>query len=184
MDTARQELDHNRVSQRRIEIRYQGTGQQMSVKDRRLLETLQRQERTLTRRQRLAEESGNRRRWWEKLASALRPFKVGFGVILVVLGILIVVSMSLTLYLPPDPKRNYRIDKIKNSICGHKCGYILANPQVFNPLNYIFLQTSKVYPIDYVFMIILVLYFFISTVVGIAFVGIRFLWYTPRISTP
>ena len=86
-------------SQRRIEIRYQGTGQQMSVKDRRELEALQREERTLTRRHRLAEESGNRRRWWEKLRSALTPFKVAFGVILVVLGILIVISMLLTLYI-------------------------------------------------------------------------------------
>src|SRR5271154_3777328 len=100
IDSARQALEHNRESQRRIEIRYQGTSQQMSVKDRKELEALQREERTLTRRHRLAEESGNRRRWWEKLASALRPFKVAFGVILVALGILIVISMLLTLYLP------------------------------------------------------------------------------------
>lgn len=41
-----------------------------------------------------------------------------------------------------------------------------------------FLQASKAYPIDYIFMIILILYFFISTVIGIGYVGIRFLWYT------
>jgi LMBR1 domain-containing protein 1 len=99
VDTARQALEHNHEIQRRIEIRYQGTGQQMSVKDRRELEALQREERTLTRRHRLAEESGNRRQWWEKLRSGLTPFKVAFGVILVVLGILIVISMLLTLYI-------------------------------------------------------------------------------------
>ena len=60
VDTARQALDHNRELQRRIEVRYQGTGQQMSMKDRKELEALQREERTLTRRHRLAEESGNR----------------------------------------------------------------------------------------------------------------------------
>ena len=97
-DTARQALDHNTESQRRIEVKYQGTSQQMSIKDRKELEALQREERTLHRRLRLAVESGSRRRWWEKLGSALRPFKVGFGIILVVLGILIVVSMLLTLY--------------------------------------------------------------------------------------
>jgi len=100
VDTARQEREHNRESQRRIEVRYQGTGQPMPAQDRRLLEALQREERTLTRRQRLAEESGNRRQWREKLVSALRPFKVAFGVILVLLSILIIVSMSLTLYPP------------------------------------------------------------------------------------
>jgi hypothetical protein len=80
----------------------------------------------------------------------------------------------------PNSQVNNRVDKIKNSICGHRCGYILSNPQVFNPLNYIFLQASKVYPIDYVFMVILILYFVISTIVGIMFVGIRFLWYTSQ----
>jgi len=79
---------------------------------------------------------------------------------------------------------HHSVDKIKNSICGHKCGYILSNPQVFNPLNYIFIQTSKVYPIDYIFMIILILYFFIATVVGIIFVGIRFLWLAHPITRP
>ena len=100
VDTARQAIEHNRESQRRIEVRYQGTGTQMSVKDRKELEALQREERTLTRRHRLAEDSGNRRTWWEKLDSALRPFKITFGVILAVLTILIVVSMLLTLYVP------------------------------------------------------------------------------------
>jgi LMBR1 domain-containing protein 1 len=99
VDSARQALEHNRESQRRIEIKYQGTGQQMSMKDRKELEALQREERTLTRRYRLAEENGNRRGWWEKLASSLRPFKVAFGVILIVLGVLIAVSMALTLYV-------------------------------------------------------------------------------------
>jgi LMBR1 domain-containing protein 1 len=98
VDTARQARDHNRESQRRIEVRYQGTGQQMSMKDRKELEALQREERTLTRRFRLAEESGNRRTWWEKFYSTLRPFKIAFGVILAVLTLLIAISMFLTLY--------------------------------------------------------------------------------------
>jgi LMBR1 domain-containing protein 1 len=98
LDSARQALDHNRESQRRIEVRYQGTSQQMSMKDRKELESLQREERTLTRRYRLAEENGNRRQWHEKLVSALRPFKVAFGVILATLGILTTASMALTLY--------------------------------------------------------------------------------------
>jgi LMBR1 domain-containing protein 1 len=84
--------------------------------------------------------------------------------------------------MSPGGRANGRFDKIKNSVCGRNCGYILSNPQVFNPVNYIFTQTSKVYPIDYVFMIILILYFFIATVVGIILVGIRFLWYPLRSS--
>jgi LMBR1 domain-containing protein 1 len=100
VDTARQALEHNRECQRRIEIKYQGTGTTMSVKDRKELEALQREERTLTRRHRLAEESGNRRQWWVRLGSALSPFRVAFGIMLALLGILIVISMGLTLYSP------------------------------------------------------------------------------------
>lgn len=38
------------------------------------------------------------------------------------------------------------------------------------------MQASKVFPIDYVLLALLVLYFFSSSVVGIATIGIRFLW--------
>ena len=38
------------------------------------------------------------------------------------------------------------------------------------------------YPIDYVFMVILILYFVIATIVGIMFVGIRLLWYISQVT--
>ena len=103
VDSARQALEHNRECQRRIQIKYQGTGMAMSVKDRKELEALHRQERTLTRRHRLAEESGNRQGWWVKVYVVLQPFRLAFGVILALLGILIVISMGLTLYVPASP---------------------------------------------------------------------------------
>ena len=73
---------------------------------------------------------------------------------------------------------------MSNSLCGGRCGYIIGQAQVFNPVNYIFLQGSKAYPIDFIFMVILILYFFIATVVGIVFVGIRFLWFPPLPALP
>lgn len=39
-----------------------------------------------------------------------------------------------------------------------------------------FVQTSRVFPIDYAIMALLVLFFFSSSVAGIAAIGIRFLW--------
>lgn len=68
------------------------------------------------------------------------------------------------------------IDKAKNSVCKQHCGYILANINVFNPVNWIFVESAKVFPVDYVLFILLVLLFFSSSVVGIATAGIRFLW--------
>lgn len=43
-------------------------------------------------------------------------------------------------------------------------------------MNYIFVKSAKVFPIDYVIFLLLILLFFCSSVVGIATVGIRFLW--------
>lgn len=68
------------------------------------------------------------------------------------------------------------IDKAKNSICKSHCGYVLGHTNIFNPMNWIFVKAAKVFPIDYVIFLLLVLFFFSSSVVGIATIGIRFLW--------
>lgn len=47
---------------------------------------------------------------------------------------------------------------------------------IFQPVNWVFVQSSKVFPIDHVLMLFLVLFFFSSSVAGIANIGIRFLW--------
>jgi len=70
------------------------------------------------------------------------------------------------------------IDKAKNSICGVKCGYVLGHINIFQPINYIFVQSAKVFPIDYILFLFLILLFFSASVMGIATVGIRFLWLT------
>lgn len=98
VDSSRQALEHNRELQRRIEVRYQGTNRPMAPKDRRELEALQREERTLVRKARLAEEGGNRRAWWLRLRQVLRRFKITFGMLFLILSIIISVSMLLTLY--------------------------------------------------------------------------------------
>lgn len=68
------------------------------------------------------------------------------------------------------------VDKAANSICKHRCGYILGHINVFNPVNWVFVQSAKAFPVDYVIFTLLVLLFFCSSVVGIATIGIRFLW--------
>lgn len=68
------------------------------------------------------------------------------------------------------------IDKAKNSICKEHCGYILGSINIFQPINFIFVKASEVFPVDYVLMMLLVLFFFASSVSGIATIGIRFLW--------
>jgi LMBR1 domain-containing protein 1 len=165
-----QQLDINQERQRQLEGRCAGDPGLLSSKDRRELDTLVREERTLIRRQRLAEESqGGGRSWliraWYKLGAVFRPFKLLGGILLLFIAFLTWVSMLLT-----------AIDKAKNSICKHRCGYILAHVNIFNPVNWALVESARFFPIDYGIFTALVLLFFCSSVVGIAVVGIRFLW--------
>jgi LMBR1 domain-containing protein 1 len=164
------QLEANRERQRQLEGRCGGDPDALSSKDRRELDSLVREERTLIRRQRLIEEAqGEQRSWfiraWYKIEAAFRPFKLLGGIILLLIAIVVWISMLLT-----------AIDKAKNSVCKYRCGYILGNINVFNPINWILVRSAKVFPVDYVLFALLVLLFFSSSVVGIAVVGIRFLW--------
>lgn len=164
------QLESNRERQRQLEGRCGGNPEQLSSKDRRELDSLAREERTLIRRQRLADEtSGNDRSWLVnsclRVKTCLRPFQLLGGIILFLASLLIWVSMLLT-----------AIDKAENSFCKHHCGYILANIKIFNPVNWILVQAAKVFPVDYALFSTLILFLFYSSVVGISAVGIRFLW--------
>jgi len=165
--SARQDLLLNRERQRIIEVRYAGgPSSRFTAKDRRELEGLQREERSLVRRQRVAEEGAHStQKWLGKLQAIGRPFKILLGILILLLSISIFISMLIT-----------SIDKSKNSVCGKSCGYILTKINILNPINWLFVATSRVFPIDYVLALILVLDLFIASVVGTAFVGIRFLW--------
>lgn len=163
-------LERNRELQRQLEMRCAGRRDGMSQKDRRELDTLMREERTLVRRERLAAEAGGNGRTliyraWAKFQTVFRPLKLLVGIFMLLLSILVWVSMLIT-----------GIDKAANSVCKQHCGYILGHLNVFQPINWILVQSAKVFPVDYVLMALLVLMFFSSSITGLAFVGIRFLW--------
>ncbi|KAI9805395.1 MAG: hypothetical protein M1825_000646 [Sarcosagium campestre] len=168
--TTASELDINRERQRQLEARNAGREGGLPPKDQRELDNLVREERTLVRRERLAaESSGEGKSWvvrtWVKIQAVLRPIKLLGGIFLLLLSIFIWVSMLLT-----------GIDKAKNSVCKVSCGYVLGQTNIFNPINWIFIKSAKVFPVDYILVTLLVVLFFSSSVVGIATIGIRFLW--------
>ncbi|KAI2086935.1 hypothetical protein LOZ36_003033 [Ophidiomyces ophidiicola] len=163
-------LESNNERQRQLEGRCSGNPDHLSSKDRRELDSLIREERTLRRRKRLAEAARGQGRShivkaWYKLGAIFRPVKLLGGLCFLAFSILIWISMLLTC-----------IDKAKNSVCKEKCGYILGKINIPNPINWLLLKSAIVFPADYVIFIILVLYLFTSSIVGIATVGIRFLW--------
>ncbi|KAF2969952.1 hypothetical protein GQX73_g3629 [Xylaria multiplex] len=164
------QLEQNRERQRQLELRNAGRADGMPSKDRRELDALAREERTLVRRERLAAEAQGQGktfivRTWAKICAIFRPVKLIGGILLVLLSLLVWVSMLIT-----------GIDKAANSICKEHCGYILAHITVFQPMNWIFVKTARAFPVDYVLMAFLILLFFSSSISGIATVGIRFLW--------
>jgi LMBR1 domain-containing protein 1 len=166
------QLESNRERQRQLEGRNEGREGGLEARDRRELESLIREERTLIRRERLTAESGGEdRHWivkaWIKTEAVFRPLKLIGGLLLIVVALFIFASMLIT-----------GIDKAKNSICGAHCGYILGQINIFQPINWALVKSSKVFPIDYVLFLLLVLFFFSASVVGIATAGIRFLWLT------
>jgi LMBR1 domain-containing protein 1 len=166
------QLEQNRERQHQLEARNEGREGGLDSRDRRELEALVREERTLVRRERLAAEaSGEGRSWlvraWVKTEAVFRPLKLIGGFILIIITLLIWSSMLIT-----------GIDKAKNSICGVKCGYVLGHINIFQPINWIFVVSSKVFPVDYIIFLLLVLLFFSASVVGIATAGIRVLWVT------
>ncbi|KAH7155847.1 hypothetical protein B0J13DRAFT_234836 [Dactylonectria estremocensis] len=169
-ETTASQLEQNRERQRQIEMRNVGRQDEMSRKDRRELDALVREEQTLVRRERLASEAQGEGRskiyqFWLKLCVLFRPIKLLGGILLLVLAVLIWVSMLIT-----------GIDKAKNSVCKQRCGYILGQIHLFQPINFLFVKAAKAFPVDYILMALLVLLFFSSSISGIAVVGIRFLW--------
>ncbi|KAJ5936429.1 lysosomal cobalamin transporter [Penicillium verhagenii] len=164
------QLEANQERQRQLEGRCGGNPDLLSSKDRRELDTLTRDERTLIRRQRLVDDTqrGGRSwlmRAWFKIEAIFRPFKLLGGLLLLLVAFITWVSMLLT-----------AIDKAKNSVCKHRCGYILGHINVFNPVNWALVRSARVFPVDYAIFSALVLLLFCSSVAGIAVVGIRFLW--------
>ncbi|RHZ75069.1 hypothetical protein Glove_217g23 [Diversispora epigaea] len=162
-------LNINLEKQRVIRAKYSNVNNNMMSRvDTKQLDKLKTEERILRRTLREFDVPETGMRYiWNKILFIFRPFEFIGGIILLILTIVLMLSMFLTC-----------IDKIKNSICGRECGYVIMHPDKFNPLNYIFVYLSKFFPVDYFFAVLLILYFFSSTIIGVIAIGIRFLWIT------
>lgn len=166
------QLNQNRERQRQLEGRNEGREGGLDSRDRRELEALVREERTLVRRERLASEnSGEGHNFvikiWIKLEAVFRPLKLIGGLLLLAISLIVFASMVITC-----------ADKLKNSVCRSHCGFLLGHTQIFNPINWVLTKSSKVFPIDYILYLLLTMLFFSASVVGLATIGIRFLWIT------
>jgi len=159
------DLEQTRSKMNGIRSKYLSGSKKINKKDEETLGLLQRKERALNRQtDRL---TATHKGGWRYVWAIVRPFMFLFGFLFFAVSLLIVASMALT-----------NTDKAINSHhwCGASCGFILAYPQILNPLDSLLTILSKYFPLDYVIISLLVLYMFFSTMSGIVNIGIRFLW--------
>ncbi|QSL64140.1 hypothetical protein MERGE_000295 [Pneumocystis wakefieldiae] len=143
----------NREKQRAIEVRYAGFHAQMNVKDHRALESLQREERTLVRCIRLAEEG--KRKWVQPISAILHLFQLLVGIFFLVISIGITLLMSMTI-----------ISKLENTYIRALYNYI-SKKWSFYCINTLSQYLFKTFPINLIIITLFILYFFVTTIIAI-----------------
>ncbi|KAG0000342.1 hypothetical protein BGZ79_006053 [Entomortierella chlamydospora] len=152
IDETNAELAANREQQNTIVNRYHGTDREVSDRDRHAINELSREELILENRSRVVQHARdslfNRCRW------IVRPFQVS-PIVLV---------------------KQITESNLTEEMCGAPCGYIPNHRNLPNPLNLLFLKLSPYFPVDYILMVMIILYLFWAATKGIISIGIRFLW--------
>jgi len=159
-DASEWELTRTRQRQQEIGHRYAASGGRMSRTDLGALDKLQQRADAVTRARDDARPGLARRACGLSLRACrlLLGTLTGLGSALL-LGSLLFVSA----------------DRAMHSTCGARCGFMLpdgAQP-LFNPLDYVFVQLSAVFPLDLVALAALVLFLFWTSLFAIGSIGVR-----------
>ncbi|NXH60863.1 LMBD1 protein, partial [Rhabdornis inornatus] len=137
-------------------------GRPLSSRDRRTLQQLEERLRTLRRRERHLESI--EKSWWTKACEAIRPLKVVWGVFFIIVALLFTVSLFLS-----------NLDKALHS-AGFDSGFIILGTNLSNPLNMLLPVLQRVFPLDYILITTIVMYFIFTSMAGIRNMGIWFFW--------
>ncbi|NWX85659.1 LMBD1 protein, partial [Nothoprocta pentlandii] len=137
-------------------------GRPLSSRDRRTVQQLEERLRTLRRRERHLEFI--EKSWWAKFCEALRPLKIVWGVFFAIVALLFTVSLFLS-----------NLDKALHS-AGFDSGFIILGTNLTNPLNMLLPVLQTVFPLDYILITTIVMYFIFTSMAGIRNMGIWFFW--------
>eukprot|EP00002_Diphylleia_rotans_P031998 TRINITY_DN6677_c0_g2_i4.p1 TRINITY_DN6677_c0_g2~~TRINITY_DN6677_c0_g2_i4.p1 ORF type:complete len:534 (+),score=112.34 TRINITY_DN6677_c0_g2_i4:66-1667(+) len=158
----RSALEVNRERQRVITDKYQYSAERRQTADDKLKYTnLQKEERALLHRMELAERGASR----NDCIRMCSPLFTLFGIMIFGINMLVITSLTISTF-----------DRMFNSICGAECGFILDKSTITNPLDVLFVSASKYFPLDYILLGLLDIYFFASTFVALSSIGVRFFW--------
>lgn len=137
-------------------------GRPLSSRDRRSLHELEGKLQVLQRRSRhldIAE-----RNCCTKVGSALRPFKILLGIFFILVALLFVVALFIS-----------NLDKALHS-AGISSGFVVFGTNLTNPLNELLLALQPVFPLDYILITVITMYFVFTSMAGIRNMGIWFFW--------
>uniref|UniRef100_A0A8C5B9X3 Lysosomal cobalamin transport escort protein LMBD1 n=1 Tax=Gadus morhua TaxID=8049 RepID=A0A8C5B9X3_GADMO len=145
-------------------------GRPLSSRDRRSLQTLEGKLQVLQRRGRHLEIA--ERNCCTKVGSALRPFKC----LLIETEILsLCVCVCVCACACVCPCACVSLDKALHS-AGISSGFIIFGTNLTNPLNELLLVLQPVFPLDYILITVITVYFVLTSMAGIRNMGIWFFW--------
>uniref|UniRef100_A0A8C5WC91 Lysosomal cobalamin transport escort protein LMBD1 n=1 Tax=Leptobrachium leishanense TaxID=445787 RepID=A0A8C5WC91_9ANUR len=137
-------------------------GRPLSSKDRQTLYKLEEKLRTLRRRS--SRLDNLEQSCWTKCSMALRPLKIIWGIFFILVALLFIVSLFLS-----------NLDKALHS-AGIISGFVLFGSNITNPLNILLPILQTVFPLDYLLISTITMYFFFTSMAGIRNMGVWFFW--------
>uniref|UniRef100_A0A8D0HIS7 Lysosomal cobalamin transport escort protein LMBD1 n=1 Tax=Sphenodon punctatus TaxID=8508 RepID=A0A8D0HIS7_SPHPU len=137
-------------------------GRPLSTRDRRALQQLEERLRTLRRRDRHLEFV--EKSCWMKFCGAMRPIKIIWGAFFILVALLFIISLFLS-----------NLDKALHS-AGINSGFIILGTNLTNPLNMLLPVLQTVFPLDYILITTIIMYFIFTSMAGIRNMGIWFFW--------
>ncbi|CAL8299923.1 unnamed protein product [Merluccius merluccius] len=137
-------------------------GRPLSSRDRQSLQALEGKLQVLQRRGRHLEIA--ERNCCTKVGSALRPFKILLGIFFIIVALVFIVSLFIS-----------NLDKALHS-AGISSGFIIFGTNLTNPLNELLLVLQPVFPLDYILITVITVYFVLTSMAGIRNMGIWFFW--------
>ncbi|XP_026521015.1 probable lysosomal cobalamin transporter isoform X2 [Notechis scutatus] len=137
-------------------------GRPLPLRDRQMLQQLEDKLRSLHKRGRRLEYI--EKSFWTKFCGAMRPLKVVWGIFFILVALLFIVSLFLS-----------NLDKALHST-GISSGFIILGTNLTNPLNMLLPVLQTVFPLDYILITTIIMYFIFTSMAGIRNMGIWFFW--------
>ncbi|CAG2101600.1 unnamed protein product [Medioppia subpectinata] len=135
-------------------------GNRLTPREKRQLVKLEENERIITREEEyLLTYRGS---LFYKLRNLVRPLQIGLGLLAIILSLIVWISLLIT-----------NIDKAMHSL-GMEMGYALPKPQIPNPIDIILVTFQRVFPLDYILILLMSLFFVLATMSGLKNLGIWF----------